>query len=128
MNRLLARLDVLIASSTASSTSDTDLRSLVGRASAAHAGRAAAGPKASMVRSDRIRARIRAAWGRRSLAGPIDAATVNVCARSMQERGWHADQRTIADELATLKAEEQAGTEVQHVRPRCASNLTYRST
>jgi hypothetical protein len=120
-----------VAASVAGSTAEADYPGLGARVERwllAEAGRAKAGGQSSQVRSDKLRARIRVAWQRRSLAGPIDRAQVRACLSSMEERGWHADARTIADELRILKAEEQAATEMQHARPHTGSNLTYRST
>jgi hypothetical protein len=67
MNRLLAHLDDLIASTTTPSTLDVDLRAFVEGTLTAREARARSARERTQERSDGVRDKIRAAWGRRSL-------------------------------------------------------------
>lgn len=98
-------LDGLIRSATAPSTRHDDLRGFLELHLEAAAGQAESARARSVERSDRIRGRIRAAWGSLPLDGEIDKAKIGACCVRMKARGWRADGRTIADELRLMQTE-----------------------
>lgn len=87
------------------------LPELVARALRAREGRALSGAKGASARSDRVRGRCRVAWGARPLHSvdgePLPMGDLLERLRGlMTARGYHADPRTMRDELRVLQQEE----------------------
>ena len=103
MNRLVARLDVLIAGCTLPNTVDSDIRELLSRVERVHPGRQASALQASMARSDAIRGKIRCRMGRVAPWGRSMRRRSEHALLRMRGRDWYADRRTIADELRRMQ-------------------------
>jgi hypothetical protein len=119
VSELLERLDKLIASTTAPSTTDVDLRAFVDLALEAQAGRAQAARKTNADRaedSDIIRGQIRAVVGVLPLASPL-RELVDVVRKRLEAKGQSAGAWQIEDELRQLRREAREASDTV-LRPR----------
>jgi hypothetical protein len=105
MSPLLARLDVLIASCTAPSTRDDDLRRTIEQAEARYTANANRGRQSAQAIFDAKHREIAEAWGGRALYGEIDARKIGICLRSMELLGYSVDRRTARVHVERLQSE-----------------------
>lgn len=119
----LARLEQLVASATAPSTTDQDLRVLVARHVECQPGRSARALEASQARSGAIRARFREAWGVRPLRAPMPVL-MRLGRFVMDTKGLSIDDRTMRSELKAMQSEVGMSSQPVASRP----SLTHRST